>query len=57
MYARDDAAIADIESAVNTAHFSKLEKIQGLFATYELSSDGKFQHYNPNLIRKIKMKP
>ena len=51
VYARDDAAFADIYSAVEGADFRKIKTIQGLHATLEFSSDGKFLHsghYNPN---------
>ena len=48
VYAGDDAAFADIYSAVEGADFSKIERIRGLYATFEFSSDGKALHYNPN---------
>ena len=47
----------DVESAVHWAEFRKIKHILELFGTYEFSSDKKFQHYNPNYISKIKMKP
>ena len=47
VYARDDAALADIESAMHSHDFSKIKQIQGLHATCEYSCDGNFQNYIP----------
>ena len=35
VYARDDAAFADIESAMHSADFSQIERVRGPSATYE----------------------
>ena len=47
VYARDDAALADIESAMHEHDFGKIKSIQGLYATCEYSCDGNFQNYIP----------
>ena len=49
VYARDDAALADIESAMHRHDFSKIQQIQGLHAPCENSCDGNFQNYIPQI--------
>ena len=47
VYARDDAALADIEIAMHRHDFRKIKQIQGLHATCEYSCNGNFQNYIP----------
>ena len=47
VYTRDDAPLADIESAMHSHDFRKIKSIQGFHATCEYSCDGNFQNYIP----------